>query len=103
MGTKNYENKNFKYVRDCDNDEWVFLDSCDNKEYLTSHNGCCCITDFGVRSSPYFSIKTNIIMEDNEVDYIRDANPKEIEILFVTARLNGYEFDEITQKFKKIK
>lgn len=37
MDTKNYEN--FKYVRDCDNDEWVFLDSDSDKEYLTSHNG----------------------------------------------------------------
>lgn len=35
-------------------------------------------------------------------DYIRDATPKEIEIMFAVARLNGYEFDEVTQKFKKI-
>ena len=102
MGTKNCENKNFKYVRDCDNDGWVFLDSCDDKEYLTSHNGCCCMADEDVLIYPYFSIKISHIMEDNEVDYIRDATPKEIERMFAIARLNGYEFDEITQKFKKI-
>ena len=102
MNIKNYENKNFKYVRDCDFVGWVFLDSCDDKKYLTSHNGCCCITDVGVGSTPYFSIKTSHVMEDYDVDYIRDATSKEIDILFATARLNGYEFDEVIQKFKKI-
>lgn len=102
MGTKNYENKNFKYVRDCNNDEWVFLDSDSDKEYLTSHNGCCCMTDEYFLPFLYFSIKTTHIMEDDEVDCIRDATPKEIERMFEIARLNGYEFDEVTQKFKKI-
>lgn len=101
MDTKNYKNKNFKYVRDCDNDKWIFLDSDSDKEYLTSHNGCCCISDID-EELPYFSIKTNHIMEDNDVDYIRDATPKEIERMFEIARLNGYEFDEVAQKFKKI-
>ena len=100
MSTKNYEN--FKYVRDCDNDEWVFLDSDSNKEYLTSHNGCCCMADEDVLIYPYFSIKTTRIMEDDEVDYIRDATLKEVERMFAVARLNGYEFDEIARKFKKI-
>lgn len=97
MDTKN----NFKYVRDYDHEEWVFLDSCDDKEYLTSHNGCCCISDIN-ESSPYFSIKTTHIMEDYDVDCIRDVTPKEIEEFITIARLKGYEFDEITQKFKKI-
>lgn len=97
METKN----NFKYVQDYDHEEWVFLDSCDDKEYLTSHNGCCCISDID-ESSPYFSIKTTHIMEDYDVDCIRNATPKEIERMIAIARINGYEFDEIDQKFKKI-
>lgn len=104
MKTKN----NFKYVQDYDHEEWVFLDSCDDKEYLTSHNGCCYISGYISykdklnESSPYFSIKTTHIMEDYDVDYIRDATPKEIERMIAIARINGYEFDEIDQKFKKI-
>ena len=102
MDTKNYKNKNFKYVRDCDNDKWIFLDSDSDKEYLTSHNGCCCMADEDVLLYPYFSIKTTHIMEDDDVYYIRDATPKEIERMFEIARLNGYEFDEVAQKIKKI-
>lgn len=101
MIIKNYENKNFKYVRGFDSNEWVFLDTDSDKKYLTSHNGCCCISDIN-ESSPYFSIKTTHIMEDYDVDCIRDATPKEIEKMFAIARLNGYEFDEVAQKFKKI-
>lgn len=105
MGTKNHENKNFKYVRGFDSNEWVFLDSDSDKKYLTSHNGSCYISgyiSYKDKSTQYFSIKTTRIMDDDEVDYIRDATPKEIERMIAIARINGYEFDEVTQKFKKI-
>lgn len=91
---------NLSYLRDCDGDEWLFIPVKDG-EYLTSHNGCACLSDKD-SNDPYFARFGGNVMEDCEVDFIRPANDEEIDWFVKIIEQHNLRFND-KNKLKKIK
>ena len=83
---------NLTYVRDIDGTEWLFIPSTDeNKEWETSHNGCCCLSDeINHYFEPYFNPQSGHVTSDYDIDQIRPANTYEIDS-FISI-MDHYDF-----------